>query len=194
MNNSLKPTCFRSLLALVLGVFLASTANLSYGHWGEDWWFEYCWFDFIDEVQLSASSSAPAGAFGWARLESSPDDSGPSLYVNTRGLAADTYTVSITETTGATIVLGTFTSSATNDNDFDRDDTDRGRGEFVLPSGVATTDVASVTITDSTNVIMLSGTFAVSTTTTLDGDGDSDGDTTGGGDEVETGWSYSFAE
>lgn len=126
--------------------------------------------EFDREIVLMATTNAPPGATGTAELEADNDDGVTTarLEVETEGLLAGIYTVSVTDTTGTnTFVLGTFdvgTSTNQNvgseaDDDDGEEDEDSGEGEFPLPVGLSPTAVAGVSITDTNMVLELVGSF-----------------------------------
>src|SRR5262249_7853018 len=117
---------------------------------------------------LTATSNAPAGATGAARLDAD-DHNGANtatLFVVPNGLAAGTYTVSVTSSTdGSATALGTFdvtTSSSTGTCDGEvKFGTHTG---LPLPSSFNPQDVAGVQVADSTGVVMLTGSFTSTST------------------------------
>ena len=127
--------------------------------------------EFHREVVLMATTNAPAGATGSAELETDDEDGTTSadLQVETEGLLAGTYTVSVTDVSGTnTFVLGTFdVGNSTNEDDSSEWDDSNGEAHFPLPGGLDPVDVASVSITDSNLVLDLFGAFP-SLTNTLD--------------------------
>jgi hypothetical protein len=128
--------------------------------------------EFDREIVLMATTNAPVGATGRAELEADNEDGITSahLQVETEGLLAGTYTVSVTDTTGTnTFTLGTFdVGSSTNENDdSSEEDQNGGEAHFPLPVGLSPATVASVSITDSNMVLDLTGTFP-SLTASLD--------------------------
>lgn len=139
-----------------------------------------------EEVVLTATTDAPAGATGKAEFDGEDDNgtNSATLQVETEGLADGTYTVSVTDNTGTnTYVLGTFdvsSASGTNEDDNSEGDNnnqgeDSGEAEFALPPGVNPMDIASLAIADSNGVAMLVGDFTIGTGTG-DGDGEFDAD------------------
>src|SRR5258707_768156 len=121
--------------------------------------------EFDREIVLMATTNAPAGATGKAELESDDEDGTTSaqLQVETEGLLAGTYTVSVTDVSGTnTFVLGTFdVGSSTNQDDNSQGD-ENGGGEagFPLPAGLNPMDVGTISITDSNMAPVLVGDFA----------------------------------
>jgi hypothetical protein len=117
---------------------------------------------------LQPTAAAPAGVSGRARVKV-PDDeddssfqasTGPTLKVETQGLAAATYTVSVTSlSTGASTTLGTFDVAAVGTST--TDDDGETEAEIAFPAGFNTLDIASVQVADSTGNVLLSGTGSV---------------------------------
>ncbi len=69
-----------------------------------------CTADFDQSLKLTATSNAPAGARGVAKFIA-VDDNGTNyeaLFVKTKGLSNDTYTVTVTDDNGTNYVLGTL--------------------------------------------------------------------------------------
>jgi len=138
------------------------------------------------EIVLTATTNAPAGATGQAELEAEDEDgtTTATLDVETKGLAAGTYTVSITKKSdGSTIILGTFDVSSSETNDMedgdsqgqdsqgDNDNQDEADVEFggeaglPLPDGLNPMDVATVAIADADGNVVLTGDFTAVATT-----------------------------
>src|SRR5258705_11978890 len=103
--------------------------------------------EFDREIVLTATTNAPAGATGKAELKSDDEDgmTTAQLQVETEGLLAGTYTVSVNDVSGTnTFVLGTFdVGSSTNQDDNNQgddnsqgDETGGGGADFPLPAGL----------------------------------------------------------
>src|ERR1041384_1577406 len=76
--------------------------------------------EFHATILLSATTNAPPGAEGKAKLEAEDEDgtNTASLAVEAEGLSPGTYTVSIVKKSdGSTVSLGTFDVSLANDED-----------------------------------------------------------------------------
>ena len=124
-----------------------------------------------EKVVLTATTDAPAGTVGSAEIEAKNHEgaTGAVLEIRTHGLAAGTYTASVTSIAdGSVTVLGTFDVTGTKTS---------GDGEvefgseagLAFPAGFNPLDVASVKIADANGVVLLTGDFsnvaAVATTT-----------------------------
>ncbi len=118
---------------------------------------------------LTATSNAPTGAFGAARIDGD-DQQGVNtaeLLIGTVGLTAGTYTVSITSATdGSVSVLGTFVVATTTSNSSNSSCQVKfgTRAGLPLPAGFNPQDVAGVQVADATGVVMLTGSFTNTTT------------------------------
>lgn len=100
------------------------------------------------EFRLHATADAPADSRGEAQFDTSVADA-PALALETRGLAAGTYTVQVVSiATAAVTAIGTFDVTA------DAAETSASLG---LPAGVLPTDIASVQVLDSTGLLLLAG-------------------------------------
>ena len=141
-----------------------------------------------ETIVLTATTNAPPGATAKAKLEAEDEDgtNTATLAVEAEGLLPSTYTVSVTKKSdGSTVPLGTFEVSSTNDeedsaehmsNDMMGDDDgegdhDQGENEnkteiefgsdegVPLPADLNSMDIASVSISDSTGIVLLTGSF-----------------------------------
>ena len=122
-------------------------------------------------IILTATTNAPAGATGKAELEAENEDGvvAAILQIETQGLLAGTYTVSVTkESDASSVTLGTFDVSASvMDDDMGDDDQgeDEGDVEFgtdeglPLPADLNPLDIASVSISDGDGHVVLTGDF-----------------------------------
>ena len=128
-------------------------------------------------IILTATTNAPAGTTGKAELEAENEDGvvAAILQIETQGLLAGTYTVSVTkESDASSVTLGTFDVSASvmddNMNDDDQGDDnnqgdDEGDVEFgtdeglPLPADLNPLDIASVSIADGDGHVVLTGDF-----------------------------------
>src|SRR5260221_143498 len=140
--------------------------------------------EFDREIVLMATTNAPAGATGKVELESDDEDgiTSAQLQVETEGLLAGTYTVSVTDVSGTnTFVLGTFdVGSSTNEDDNNQgDDNSQGdenggsEADFSLPAGLNPMDVGTISITDSNMAPVLVGDFT-GVTNIIEGEFDAD--------------------
>ena len=129
------------------------------------------------EIVLTATTNAPAGTTGKAELEAENEDGvvAAILQIETQGLLAGTYTVSVTkESDASSVTLGTFDVSASvMDDDMNDDDQgddnnqgdDEGDVEFgtdeglPLPADLNPLDIASVSISDGEGHVVLTGDF-----------------------------------
>ena len=117
-----------------------------------------------ERVILQAATDAPVGAGGVAKIEAHNRQgaSKAALEIKTNGLAAGTYTVSVTSLAdGSVTVLGTFDIAGTDMND-DGDvsfDSEREAG-LAFPDGFNPLDVAGIQVADATGVVMLTGDFS----------------------------------
>ena len=128
-------------------------------------------------IILTATTNAPAGATGKAELEAENEDGvvAAILQIETQGLLAGTYTVSVTkESDASSVTLGTFdvSASAMDDNmgdDDQGDDNNQGDDEgdvefgtdegLPLPADLNPLDIASVSIADGDGHVVLTGDF-----------------------------------
>src|SRR5438067_1461397 len=88
--------------------------------------------EFHREIVLMATTNAPAGATGVAELGTDDEDgmTSPHLQVETEGLLAGTYTVSVTDASGSnTFVLGTFDVSGSTNQDDNAQGDDNSQGD-----------------------------------------------------------------
>ena len=134
------------------------------------------------EIILTATTNAPAGATGKAELEAEDEDgvTTATLQIETQGLLAGTYTVNVTRTSdGSSVTLGTFDVTASSnddqqaddnmDDDNQGDDNDQGEDEgdvefgtdtgLPLPADLNPMDIASVSISDGDGNVVLTGDF-----------------------------------
>ena len=138
----------------------------------------------LEEATLTATTNAPAAASGIAQLRSGPCFEplgcavdaltifGPTIRVTTDGLLGGIYTVSITDVATNTYVLGTL-DIVTITNPIAVSTavivTDPpppmvimiGSGIFALPSGLDPTNVVGISVSDSNDVVDLTGIFHV---------------------------------
>lgn len=128
---------------------------------------------------LSATTNAPTGATGlatfypsiWATPNNviSPFTDTPLLHVTTEGLSTGTYTVVVTDSETNSYTLGTFdVATVTNGPPITTPGgpiplwlriVDIGGGNFALPSGLDPTNVVGVSVSDTNNLVDLTGTF-----------------------------------
>jgi len=137
-----------------------------------------------EDATLTATTNAPAVATGFAQLFSGPcfEPLGsavdaltifaPTVRITTGGLLGGTYTVSITDVATNSYVLGTFdVVTITNPTAVSTAmiATDPlppmviavGGGIFTLPSGLNPTNVVGISVSDTNDVVDLTGTFEV---------------------------------
>jgi hypothetical protein len=134
-----------------------------------------------EDATLTATTNAPAMAKGFAELFSGPcfEPLGaasllppifaPTIRLTTDGLLGGTYTVSITDEATNTYVLGTLdVISCTNPAAVSTFTMVTGApptvilaggGIFALPSGLAPTNVVGISVSDTNDVVDLTGTF-----------------------------------
>ncbi|HTS20029.1 MAG TPA: hypothetical protein VMP11_20815 [Verrucomicrobiae bacterium] len=133
-----------------------------------------------EDATLSATTNAPADASGYAQLFSGPcflplgcgniepPIFAPTIHLTTDGLLGGTYTVSITDTATNTYDLGTLTiETITNPVCTSTVVTTPpppmvilvGSGTFALPPGLNPTNVVGISVSDSNDVVDLSGMF-----------------------------------
>ncbi|HVM61154.1 MAG TPA: hypothetical protein VMV72_09840 [Verrucomicrobiae bacterium] len=130
---------------------------------------------------LSPTTNAPSGATGLATfvpdIWATPDDvttpgtNAPALHVTTEGLSTGTYTVVVTDAETNDYTLGTFTVTAVTEYPppVGRGHAipewvrlvDVGGGNFDLPSGLASSNVVGISISDTNDLVDLTGTFPV---------------------------------
>ncbi len=133
----------------------------------------------VPEVALlSATTNAPAGATGlatfvptiWATPNNValPATNPPLLRVTTEGLSTGTYSVVVTDTQTNSYTLGTFdVSTVTNLPPYPPGGpiplylriVDIGGGSFSLPEGLDRTNVVGVSVSDTNDLVDLTGTF-----------------------------------
>jgi hypothetical protein len=133
------------------------------------------------QVVLTATTNAPAGATGKAELEAENEDgtNTATLAVEVEGLQMGTYTISVTrKSDGGTVVLGMFDifSSSNEDDDVmvmtnSMGENDQGENEneieiefgteegLPLPDGLNPMDIGSISISDSNGAVVLTGDF-----------------------------------
>ncbi len=136
---------------------------------------------FLSEVAiLSPTTNAPAGATGLATLLpdifAGPDDgmfpgtNAPILHVTTEGLSTGTYTVVVTDTSTNSYTVGTFDVTTVTDSPPVTTSgaipewlrvVNVGGGSFSLPAGLDRTNVVGISISDTSNLVDLTGTFHV---------------------------------
>lgn len=134
---------------------------------------------FSREAVLSPTTNAPSGATGLATflpvIWATPDDvtapgtNAPVLHVTTEGLTTGTYTVVVTDTEANNYTLGTFdVTTVTNGPPTVGPGhampewlrlVDVGGGNFDLPSGLASSNVVGISISDTNDLVDLTGTF-----------------------------------
>jgi len=137
-----------------------------------------------EDATLTATTNAPPVAAGFARLFSGPcfqplgcEDNtlaifAPTIRVTTDGLHDGTYTVSITDVATNTYVLGTFdvitltnpiaVCTAMTVTDLPPPTIIViGSGIFALPSGLDPTNVVGISVSDTNDLVDLTGTFHV---------------------------------
>ena len=137
-----------------------------------------------EDATLTATTNAPPVAAGLAQLFSGPcfqplgcEDNtlpifAPTIRVTTDGLLGGTYTVSITDVATNTYVLGTFdvitiTNPITVLPAMIVTDLPPpmiilvGSGTFALPSGLDPTNVVGISVSDTNDLVDLTGTFHV---------------------------------
>ncbi len=128
---------------------------------------------------LSATTNAPAGATGLATLYPAiwatpnnvvvPPTNAPLLHITTEGLSTGTYTVVVTDTETNSHTLGTFdVTTVTIGPPITTPGgpiplwlriVTIGGGTFTLPAGLDPTNVVGVSISDTNDLVDLTGTF-----------------------------------
>ena len=128
---------------------------------------------------LSATTNAPAGATGlatffpdiWATPDNEmfPATNAPVLHVTTEGLSTGAYTVVVTDSETNSHTLGTFdVTTCTNGPPITTPGApiplwlrvvNIGGGNFALPSGLDPTNVVGISISDTNDLVDLTGTF-----------------------------------
>lgn len=97
-------------------------------------------------LRLTATADAPAGSAGEAHLDLS-DAGAPALAIEVNGLAAGTYTVSVTTASSTTPVsLGTFDVAGT-----------AAEASLALPAGFDPGTLSAVQIADASGTLLLAG-------------------------------------
>ena len=112
------------------------------------------------EVVLTATTNAPNGATGTAKLEAKSKDGATEskIKVKVEGLAPGTYTVQITKLSDSnTVDLGTFDVSTSNSEASAKFDS---KDSQPLPPGFDPMDIASISILDSGSLVVLTGEVA----------------------------------
>jgi len=128
---------------------------------------------------LTATTNAPADATGlatfypdiWATPDNVmfPGTNAPVLHVSTQGLSTGTYTVVVTDAETNSYTLGTFDVTAVtiypppvgpgHAEPMWVRLVDIGGGNFSLPSGLAASNVVGIVISDTNDLVDLTGTF-----------------------------------
>ncbi|HUK83266.1 MAG TPA: hypothetical protein VLZ12_11625 [Verrucomicrobiae bacterium] len=129
-------------------------------------------------ILLTATTNAPTGAAGKANLDAENEDgtNTATLVVEVEGLLPDTYTISVSrKTDGSTVRLGLFDVTATDEQDAlvpsmmggDAQDGNQTGAEegLPLPDGLNPMDIASVSVSNSKGLIVLTGDFMTSAET-----------------------------
>jgi hypothetical protein len=134
---------------------------------------------FLSEVALlSATTNAPAGATGLATLLPDvfagpadvmfPGTNAPVLQVSTEGLSTGTYSVVVTDTETNSYALGTFDVATVTDRPPVSTSgatpmwlriVNVGGGNFSLPAGLNRTNVVGISVSDTNDLVDLTGTF-----------------------------------
>src|SRR6476646_3448324 len=109
------------------------------------------------EIPMTATAAAPAGSSAELSLEAENEDgvTDAKLKLETKGLPADTYFVSVTlKSDGTTVSLGSFSS---NGGDAEIEFGSEGEDEdddMPLPANLNPLDIATVTISNSANAVL----------------------------------------
>ena len=114
-----------------------------------------------EEVKLTPTSDAPAGAHGSAviRARNHRGSTGAVLKLEVEGLAAGTYTAQVTSAAdGSVTVLGSFDVTADSNDDGEEVEFG-GRAGLPFPDGFNPLDAALVQILDAAGVVLLTGDF-----------------------------------
>jgi hypothetical protein len=133
--------------------------------------------DLEVEVQMTPTSAAPAGSSIDLKLQAEDEDgqTQAELELDEKGLPAGTYTVSATlKSNGSTVQIGTFTIasgvseaeiqfSSENDQGENEDDGDEIEGTF--PANVNPFDIATVSVSNSSGVVLFTADLTKVTTT-----------------------------
>jgi hypothetical protein len=122
------------------------------------------------EIAMTPTAAAPAGSSIQLSLEAEDDEgtTQATLKLETQGLPAGTYSVSVTlKSDGSTVALGSFTVSSGDDEDNQGDDDsqgdeDQGNNEVVFggeegipfPANFNPMDIAMVSVADASGVVL----------------------------------------
>src|SRR6202051_3943609 len=122
------------------------------------------------EIQMTPTAAAPAGSSIQLSLEAEDDEgtTQATLKLETQGLPAGTYSVSVTlKSDGSTVALGSFTVSSGEDegnqgDDDSQGDEDQGNNEVVFggeegipfPANFNPMDIATVSVADANGVVL----------------------------------------
>ena len=123
------------------------------------------------EIQMTPTAAAPAGSSIELSLEAEDDEgtTQATLKLETQGLPAGTYSVSVTlKSDGSTVALGSFTVSSGEDEDNQGDDDsqgdeDQGNNEvefgsteaaIPFPANFNPLDIATVSVADANGVVL----------------------------------------
>ena len=122
-------------------------------------------------VTLAPTASAPETARGVAKLEIGhrSDPTFKRIELDTFGLPAGVYTVTVFDVTGASAELGTLTTGDGGDDDDKSkrrggDDNDEGEADFDVPDSVNALTLTTIAVTDALGAEVLVGDFSDITT------------------------------
>ena len=133
--------------------------------------------DLDVQVQMTPTSAAPAGSSIKLELQANDDDGGTQtdLELNEQGLPAGTYTVSVTlKSNGSTVQLGTFTIASGiteaeikfSNQDEGENENDGDEIELPFPASVNPFDIATVSVSNSSGVVLFTADLTKVTTMT----------------------------
>jgi len=109
------------------------------------------------DILMTPTASAPAGSSIELSLEAE-DDEGTTkaeLKLETKGLPAGTYSVSVTlKSDGSTVALGTFTVDAQGEAEIEFSTNPEDSEEAPFPANFNPFDIATVSVSDANNVVL----------------------------------------
>src|SRR5262249_2856503 len=131
--------------------------------------------DLDVEVQMTPTASAPPGSSIELKLEANDDDgqTQTDLELDEKGLPAGTYSVSVTlKSNGSTVQLGTFTIAnglaeaeiKFSNQDEGENENDGDEIELPFPATVNPFDIATVSVSNSSGVVLFTADLTKVTT------------------------------
>ena len=109
------------------------------------------------DLMMSPTASAPAGSSIELSLKVEDEDgtTDAELKLEARGLAAGTYSVSVTlKSDGSTVALGTFTTDAQGEGEVEFATNPEDPDEVPFPANFNPMDIATVSVSNASNVVL----------------------------------------